>query len=525
MPEIVLDGANLTLELVAKVARRLWKVSLSPAARERILRSRQTVERHLASGDVIYGLNTGFGKLATVRISNDDIYRLQRNLILSHAAGVGEPLSEEEVRAMMLLRIQSLAVGCSGVRLELVQFLIDMLNRRVYPRIPSRGSVGASGDLAPLAHLCLVMLGEGTAFVDGRELSGRDALGRVGLSPFELSAKEGLATINGTQAMGALGSLAVQDFTMAVKTADIVGCMSLEALMGSRAPAHELLQAVRPHPGQIATGDNMRRLLADSPLIASHHDCDRVQDAYSIRCMPQVHGAAKDMLNYATGVVSTEINSATDNPLIFADADLIVSGGNFHGAPIAMAMDALAIATTQLASISERRIYRLLDPNTSGLPAFLMKTGGLHSGLMITQYTAASLVSENKVLSHPASVDSIPTGAGQEDHVSMGMASALKLRRCVEHTLRVLAIELLCAAQALDFRRDVGFGRGTQAAYDEFRSVMHAVEEDRAMAPDIEVALEFLRSGDLLARVEDSVGPMVLQRAAGTAVSAIDMSS
>ncbi|MHB2015791.1 MAG: histidine ammonia-lyase [Candidatus Xenobia bacterium] len=510
MPELVLDGNNLTLDMIPRVARRLWKVSLAPEVRARLERSRAMVENAVAEQKVVYGINTGFGKLATVRIPDEDIVRLQRNLIYSHSAGVSDPLSEEEARTMMLLRLQSLVIGYSGVRPALVQMLVDMLNRRVHPLIPSRGSVGASGDLAPLAHLCLVMMGEGEAFIDGRRVSGREALGRVGLQPFEFSSKEGLATINGTQALTGLGALALVDFLWCVKSADIIGAMSLEALMGSVAPMHERLSAARPHPGQVATADNMRRILADSGLIASHRDCDRVQDAYSLRCIPQVHGAVKDMLAYGQRVVTTEMNSATDNPLLFPDAGLIISGGNFHGAPVALALDALAIAATQLSAISERRTYRLLDAALSGLPAFLVQHSGLNSGLMITQYTAASLVAENKVLAHPASVDSIPTGAGQEDHVSMGMTAALKLRRVVEHTLHVLGIELLCAAQALDFRRDLGFGRGTQAAYDEFRVVMKPVEEDRPMAPDIAVAVDFIRSGDLVVRVEDVVGAMRL---------------
>jgi histidine ammonia-lyase len=469
------------------------------------------VDRAIEAGEVVYGLNTGFGKLATVRIEHQDIYRLQRNLILSHSVGYGEPLSEAETRAMMLLRLQSLSVGYSGVRRELLEFLAAMLNRGIYPRIPSRGSVGASGDLAPLAHLCLTMLGEGSGFLDGHEVPAAELLAKAGLDPLVLSAKEGLATINGTQAMTAVGSLALVDFERAVKAADIIGGMSLEALMGSRAPMHELLHQVRPHPGQVATADNIRRILADSPLIQSHHDCGRIQDAYSIRCMPQVHGAVKDMLAYSSRVLVMEINSATDNPLIFPHAGLIISGGNFHGAPVAMAMDALAIACAQLASISERRTYRLLDPALSGLPPFLTEHSGLNSGLMITQYTAAALVSENKVLAHPASVDSIPTGAGQEDHVSMGMTSALKLRRSVDHVLGVLGIELVCAAQALDFKRPIRFGLGTQGAYDAFRRVSAPVEVDRCLAPDIALASRFVGSGDLVAEVERIVGELKLQ--------------
>lgn len=497
---------NLTLADVARVARGDVEVAIDPASAERVRASRQFVDAWLAGGRVAYGVNTGFGSLASVRISNRHIKQLQRNLVRSHCAGVGAPMPEENVRAMLLLRAVALVQGYSGVRIEVVQALLDMLNRRVHPVVPSQGSVGASGDLAPLAHLALALIGEGEVFQDGKRVPAAKALKRAGLAPLELAAKEGLALINGTQAMAGFGALALHDMRTALRSADIVAAMSLEALMGTDTVMHPGLHEVRRQLGQIDVAANMRRLLADSPLIASHKDCTRVQDAYSLRCIPQVHGAARDVHRYAAEVMERELNAVTDNPLVFADEGLIVSGGNFHGAPIAMAMDTVAVGLTYLSNISERRTYRLLDPTMSGLPAFLSHNGGLNSGLMICQYTAAALASENKGLAHPSSVDTIPTSAGQEDHVSMGMTSARKLVRLVEHTFIILGIEAMCAAQALDFRNPPAFGAGTRAAYERVRSHLRPLDEDRILQGDIETAARLLREGALLDAVEARIG-------------------
>ena len=496
----------LSLSDVARVARQGLRVDIDAASAERVRASRQFVEDWLASGRVAYGVNTGFGSLASVRISNRHIKQLQRNLVRSHCAGVGEPMPEENVRAMLLLRAVALAQGYSGVRLEVVQALLDMLNHRLHPVVPSQGSVGASGDLAPLAHLALALIGEGEVWMNGRRTPAGRALKRAGLKPLELAAKEGLALINGTQAMAGFGSLALHDMGMALKSADIVAAMSLEALMGTDTVMHPRLHEVRRQVGQVDVAGNMRRLLADSPLIASHKDCARVQDAYSLRCIPQVHGAARDVHRYASEVMERELNAVTDNPLVFAAEGLILSGGNFHGAPIAMAMDTVAVGLTYISNISERRTYRLLDPTMSGLPAFLSHNSGLHSGTMICQYTAASLASENKVLAHPSSVDTIPTSAGQEDHVSMGMTSARKLARLVQHTFLILGIEALCAAQALDFRNPPSFGAGTRAAYELMRTHLHRIEEDCVLSDDIETAARLIRDGALLGAVEARIG-------------------
>lgn len=497
---------NLTLADVACVARDGVEVAIDPASADRVRASRRFVDEWLASGRVAYGVNTGFGSLASVRISNRHIKQLQRNLVRSHCAGVGEPMPEYNVRAMLLLRAVALVQGYSGVRLEVVQALLDMLNRRVHPVVPSQGSVGASGDLAPLAHLALALIGEGEVFQDGKRVPAARALKRAGLAPLELAAKEGLALINGTQAMAGFGALAMHDMGIALKSADIVAAMSLESLMGTDTVMHARLHEVRRQLGQVEVAANMRRLLADSPLIASHKDCTRVQDAYSLRCIPQVHGAARDVHRYAAAVMERELNAVTDNPLVFAEEGLIVSGGNFHGAPIAMAMDTVAVGLTYISNISERRCYRLLDPTMSGLPAFLSHNGGLHSGMMICQYTAAALASENKVLAHPSSVDTIPTSAGQEDHVSMGMTSARKLARLVEHTFIILGIEAMCAAQALDFRNPPAFGVGTRAAYELIRSQVRPLDEDRVLRTDIETATRLLREGALLDAVETRIG-------------------
>ncbi len=499
-------GEHLTIEDVVRVARERAEVALSPHARERVTRSRAMVEQLVRDGRVVYGITTGVGELAGVHISPQQSAMLQVNIVRSHSAGVGDPLPEEVVRAMMLLRAHTLALGYSGIRLETLTLLLEMLNRGLHPVIPSQGSVGASGDLAPLAHLALALIGEGEVVVTGRRMPSRDALASAGLSPAVLTAKEGVALINGTQAMTAIGALAVFDAQRLATSADISGGMSFEALRGLPDAFDPLLQRVRPHPGHRASADNLRRLIAGSEILAQPRTDGKVQDAYALRCMPQVHGASRDAIAYAGTVIDVEMNAATDNPLIFPDEGRVISGGNFHGQPVAIAMDLLAIATAELASIAERRIERLVNPHLSGLPAFLTTDGGLHSGLMLAQYTAAALVSENKVLSHPASVDSIPTSANQEDHVSMGTIAARKAARVLAHSQQAMGIELICAAQALEFRRPVQPGAGTRRAYECVRDRVPRLEQDRVLGDDLVHGAELVRSGRLVAAVEQVVG-------------------
>ena len=496
---LLLDGETLSLEEIRDVSRGDCHVALAPEALARVERARALVDR-VASGEAAaYGINTGFGTLAEVRIDRKDLRTLQRNLLLSHAAGVGTPLPLPEARALLLLRCNVLAKGYSGIRLRTLQLALDMLNRGVIPVVPERGSVGASGDLAPLAHLALVLIGEGEAFVGTERLPGRTALVRAGLEPVVLEAKEGLALVNGTQAMCAVGALALLRGEALAETADLAGAMTLEGLLGSHRPFIAPIQAVRPHPGQVAVAEHLRGLLRNSEIVESHADCSKVQDPYSLRCMPQVHGAVRDGLQHARRVLSIEVNSATDNPLVFPGEDLIVSGGNFHGQPVSLALDVLAIACTQLSSISERRVEQLVNPALSGLPPFLAKNSGLNSGFMIAQVTSAALVAESRVLSHPASVDSIPSSAGREDHVSMGMTAALKARQVIDFTRTCLAVEVLVAAQALDFRKPLRPGRGVAAAHAAVRAVVPTMEEDREIHRDIEAVSALIDSGALLA--------------------------
>jgi histidine ammonia-lyase len=446
--------------------------------------------------------------LASVRIAAGDVRQLQRNLLVSHAMGVGTPLTTEVVRAMLLLRAQSLSFGFSGIRLAVIELLLECLNRGVHPVIPCQGSVGASGDLAPLAHMALPLIGEGQAEYRGEVLGGREALDRAGLTPVVLEAKEGLALINGTQAMTAIGALVVHDAGRLATLADVAGAMSLEALKGTAAAFDARVTDVRAHPGAASVAGNLRRLAADSPIHDSHADCAKLQDAYSLRCMPQVHGASRDALTHVREVVTRECNAVTDNPLVFADTDQVISAGNFHGQPIALVMDYAKVAIAELANISERRIEHMLDPAVSGLPAFLSRQGGLNSGLMISQYTAASLVSENKVLAHPASVDSIPTSANQEDHVSMGTTSARQCAMILENATWVVAIELLNAAQALDFHHPLRPGAGVGAARDAIRRVVPTLESDRMLTPDLEAVRRIMLDGSLTASVEQAVGTL-----------------
>jgi histidine ammonia-lyase len=497
MPPLPLTGRDLSLPDVVAVARDAREVTLEEEARERMRASRGVIEQLVADGATVYGVTTGFGDLADVRIDAAQTAELQRNLIRSHAAGVGDPLAVDVVRAMLVLRANTLAIGLSGVRVDLAALLCSMLNAGVTPLIPSRGSVGASGDLAPLAHLALVLIGEGEATVGGATMPGRQALARAGLEPIELGAKEGLALLNGTQLMAGAGALALHDARVLAASADLIGAMSLEAMLGTAAAYAEPLVAARPHPGQVAVAAHLRELLRGSEIGESHRASEhRVQDAYSLRCIPQVHGAVRDALDTLGRVLEVEVNAATDNPLVFPSGE-VVSGGNFHGEPVAMALDYAKIAVAELASISERRTARLVDAHLSGLPAFLAERPGLESGLMIAQYTAAALVNELQTLAHPSSVDTVPTSANQEDHVSMGATSALHLREVVDRTASVLAIEALCAAQGLDFRAPLRPGDGVAAGHAAVRSVAAHRDRDRPPAAEIAAVREALWSGRL----------------------------
>jgi histidine ammonia-lyase len=457
-------------------------------------------------GAVVYGVTTGFGNFADVHIPLDRLRELQLNLVRSHAAGVGEPLGEAETRGLMLLRANVLAKGFSGIRLATLELLVEMLNRHVHPVVPSRGSVGASGDLAPLAHLALPLVGEGECLFDGRHLPGAEALRAAGLTPVVLEPKEGLALINGTQLMTAITGLALAEAGRLVRTADVVGALTLDALRGTDVAFDDRIHAARPHPGQAVSARCLRKLLEDSEVRASHEECGRVQDAYSLRCMPQVHGALRDALDFVARTVAIEMNSATDNPMVFAKTGEILSGGNFHGQPVAIAADLLAIAAAELGAISERRTERLVNPDLSGLPAFLARDGGLHSGLMMAHVTAAALASESKALAHPASVDSIPTSAGKEDHVSMGVTAAHKAAQVVANTRRVLAVELIAAAEALEFRRPLKSSPALEAVGSLLRTQVAARERDRVVGPDIEKAAALIGSGQILDAAEAVCG-------------------
>ena len=508
MKEILIGMDEMTLEDLVYISRQGAKIELSKGSEKRINKTRELIEQLVREEKSIYGVTTGFGALSDVAISRKDTQRLQENILMSHSAGVGNVLDQEIVRAVMALRIKDLARGHSGIRLETVQHLITLLNQGVCPVVPEKGSVGASGDLVPLAHLSLVLIGQGEAFYNGRRISGKEALKRCGLKLLKLEAAEGLALINGTQVMTAVGGLAVNDALNLSKLTDIAAAMSLEVLMGSRMEFDPRIQQVRPHPGQAAAADNMFRLTKNSEIVTSHKDCCRIQDAYTLRCSPQVHGASKDAITYAKKVVETEMNSSTNNPLIFPESKEFLLGGNFHGQPVALAMDFLCMAVSELSSISERRIERLVNPKLSGLPAFLVSDGGLNSGFMIAQYTAASLVSENKILSHPACVDSIPTSANKEDHVSMGTISARKCREIVKNSEHVIAIELLCGSQALDLFTNLKPGEGTLAAYTIIRDAVPHLDDDRVLSRDINTMKQLMQSGKILEAVEKKVGKL-----------------
>lgn len=528
MKTITLDGNSLTIPIIDELARRDVRIRLAPAAKRRIVAARRLIDSWVESDRTVYGVTTGFGEFSNVRIDLKDISQLQENLILSHAGGAGDPLPREVVRAMMALRVNALAKGHSGARLETAQLVLDMLQRGITPVIPSQGSVGASGDLVQLAHLVLAMMGKGRAWVESertqperwddatrKSIPSSRALARAGLKPVQLTAKEGLALINGTQMMTAFAALAIHQAMALSRFADVVAGMSVEALRGSDTPFDPRIHRLRPFKGQITVARNMRRLMEGSSIRSSHRYNDpRVQDAYSIRCIPQVHGASRDAIRYVHSVITTEINSANDNPLVFPSDGAHLEGGNFHGQPIALAMDFLAIALAELANISERRIERLVNGSLSGLPRFLTEKGGLNSGYMIAQYTAASLVSENKVLCHPASVDSIPTSANQEDHNSMGSIGAQKAWRVLKNVQTVLAIEMLCASQGLDFTREaeggrtIKAGRGVESAYRFVRTHIDHLKRDRILHKDIQTALGLVRNNAVLNCVERTIGAL-----------------
>lgn len=515
MNPLYLDKENLTIDDLVSVARSGRDVAVSSFGEARVARTSVLIDRWVKEKRVIYGITTGFGALCNVTISKKDTRRLQENILMSHAAGVGEPLSGSVVRAVMALRVHDLSLGYSGCRMETIRYLLAFLNQGVIPVVPEKGSVGASGDLAPTAHLGLVLIGRGEAFHRGERLSGAEALSRIGLPPLKLAAGEGLALINGTQVMSAIGALVVNDAVRLSKMADIACAMSLEVLMGSNSEFDPRIHQVRPHPGQLATADNMLRLTAESQIIASHQGCARVQDAYTLRCAPQIHGASKDAVAHARRVIDIEINSTTTNPLIFPDTEEVRLGGNFHGQPIAMAADYLSMGLAELGSVSERRIERLVNPQLSELPAFLIKEGGINSGLMIGQYAAAALVSENKVLAHPACVDSIPTSANKEDHVSMGTIAIRQSREILTNVENVIAIELLCAAQAYDLLTEthpLTAGRGTREAYRVIRRHVPFMAQDRELYKDIQAMVQVLRSGEILDAVETAVGRICVEK-------------
>ena len=501
MAPLLINGNDLTLDDLRHVVEQQRAVDVAPEAQERVNASRAVVEKLVSENRLAYAITTGVGKLSDVRIDAAQNRELQINLVRSHSAGVGQPLSTEETRAMMLLRANSLAKGYSGVRLKLIAMLCEMLNHCIHPVIPSQGSVGASGDLAPLAHLSLTLIGEGEAVFQGEHLTGAEALRRAGLTPITLEAKEAISLINGTQAMLGVGTVALLTAETLAATADVVGAMSLDALHGTDVAFDERIHAARPHSGQMQVAGYLRWLIQGSEIRASHKECGRVQDAYSLRCIPQVHGAVRDTLAFCRRTFAIEMNSAVDNPLVFANGSdgEVLSGGNFHGEPLAFALDYLAIALTALAGISERRIERLVNPALNeGLPPFLAGDAGLNSGFMMPQITAAALVSENKVLAHPASVDSITTSGNKEDYVSMGMAAAIKLKKVLANTTNVLAIEACTAAQALDFLLPLKTSKPLQQAHARIRQVSARVERDRGLAGDFVKVAELVRTGALI---------------------------
>jgi histidine ammonia-lyase len=503
MDPLLIDGETLTLDNVFEVALDHRPVGLHPDAAARMSRSRSVIESIVNEDRIVYGVSTGFGKLSDVHIGRNQITPLQHNLVRSHASGVGDPFPEEMVRALMLLRANVLAKGFSGARPVITERLCDLLNHRVHPVIPCRGSVGASGDLAPLAHLALVLIGEGEVFSASGRISGREALDAIRIVPLQLEAKEGLALLNGTQATLAAGLISWRRAEQLVDLADLAGAMSLEALKGSPVAFDLRIHQARPHRGQLCVAERLSRFLRDSEIRQSHIDCNRVQDAYSLRCMPQVHGPVRECLEYVANVASVEVNSATDNPLVVGQTGDVLSGGNFHGQALGLAFDFLSIALTVLANISERRIERLQNPEYGDLPPFLADQPGLNSGFMIAQVAAAALSSENKVLSHPASVDSIPTSGNKEDHVPMSMGAALKLKQVIGNLERILAIEFLCAAQGIDYLRPLKAGVTVESAYQYVRRRISHVSVDRVLSTDIEHMIEIMNEHQFIRMASD----------------------
>lgn len=511
MQKILIDGNSLTIEDIVKVTRENSHVELTKESLERVAKARALVDKLVDEERISYGITTGFGKFSDIAISREDSRKLQKNLIISHACGVGNPLSEDIVRGIMLLRINNLSKGYSGVRIETLQTLVDMLNKGVHPIIPEKGSLGASGDLAPLSHMVLTMIGEGEAIYKGELLSSKEAMDRAGIEVLEyLSSKEGLALINGTQAMTSVGVHTLYDSINLLKTADIAYALTMESLNGITCAMDERVHNVRPHKGQINTAKNLLELVKDSEMTTKQGDL-RVQDAYSLRCTPQIHGASKDAIEYVKNKINIEINSVTDNPIIFPEQEDVISGGNFHGQPMALAFDFLGIALSEIANISERRLEKLVNPALShGLPAFLVNQGGLNSGFMIVQYSAASLVSENKVLAHPASVDSIPSSANQEDHVSMGTIAARKAKEIMENARKVVAMEILGAAQAIDLRGKKKLGVGSEAAYQIVREHTPFIDKDRVMYKEINICEDIIKKNLLVNAVEKAMGSEIL---------------
>lgn len=509
---VIIDGMSTTIQDIVNVARNGYQVEISEDAILKVKRSRKYVDDLVAAGKVVYGITTGFGEFSKVSISNDDTEALQHNLIISHACGVGNHFPVEVVRAIMVLRVNALSKGYSGIRLETIQTLMAMINKGVHPAIPEKGSLGASGDLAPLSHMVLPLIGEGEAYYQGKLMSGKEAMAAAGITPVRLTSKEGLALINGTQVMTAVGLLTAYDAMNLAKLCDISGALTMEALNGITDAFMPELHSIRPHAGQISTADNMLKILASSER-TTHQGQVRVQDAYTLRCIPQIHGASKDAIQYSLDKIAIEINSVTDNPIILVDKDMAVSGGNFHGQPMALTFDFLGIAIAELANVCERRIERLINPALNGdLPAFLTEKGGINSGFMIAQYAAAALVSENKVLAHPASVDSIPSSANQEDHVSMGTIGARKAKEIYFNASRVIAIELFTAVQGIDLSPSKGkkLGKGTAAAYEVIRKAVSMVKEDRIMYRDFEKIAALIEDNSIVAAVEKEIGDIKL---------------
>ncbi|TJX15927.1 histidine ammonia-lyase [Tissierella creatinini] len=508
MKHFFIDGNNLTLEQFIEVSRNFGTVELTKESIEKVNKARALVDRYVAEGKVVYGITTGFGKFSDVTITGDETVKLQRNLIKSHSCGVGNPLDEEIVRGIMVLRVNALSKGYSGIRLSTLETLIEMLNKGVHPIVPEKGSLGSSGDLAPLSHMVLVMLGEGEAKYKGARMTGKEAMDRAGIPTIELTSKEGLALINGTQVMTSIGAHTIYDAINLSKTADIAAALTVEALNGITDAYDYKVHQVRGQEGQINTAWNLLNILAESKNTTKQGQI-RVQDAYSLRCIPQVHGASKDCFKFVREKVEIEMNAATDNPLIFVDEEEVISGGNFHGQPIALPFDFLGIGLSELGNLSERRLERLVNPALSnGLPAFLTRHGGVNSGFMIVQYAAAALVSENKILAHPASVDSIPSSANQEDHVSMGTIAARKAREIMENIRKVLAMEILGACQAIDLRGNKGLGLGSKVAYDIVREKISAIDEDRVMNLEINKCEDIIKSNLIVEMVQEKIGSL-----------------